>query len=203
MRARRTRFERAARRLAQALGADECVLVGGLAVVAHGYVRATRDVDLLTRLPLSEARRRLEGKGIPTRLRRGDPFEGDFSCLKGEVEGVPFDVLPQLVPIDWDRTLPLFESRPLLRLVAVEDLLTLKMRARGPKDLMDAAVLSLLHPETSDRARELAVAYRVVDRFEEFLADPRLVRHAREEAAAERRRSRVRPGPRSTEKRNT
>ena len=193
MKARSTRFERTARRLAQALGADDCVLVGGLAVIAHGYVRATRDVDLVTRLSLSEARRRLESQGIPARMLRGDPLEGDFSCLRGEIEGVPYDVLPQLVPIDWERTLFLFESRHPLRLVGVEDLLALKLRAQGPKDLMDAAILTLLHPEARERARELALAHRVRDRFDHLLADPRVVRQAREEAAAELRHSKAAP----------
>ena len=27
---------------------------------------------------------------------------GGFSCLQGELEGIPFDVLPPLVPIAWE-----------------------------------------------------------------------------------------------------
>ena len=51
MRRRPARFVRVARRIAEALGPEECLLAGGLAVMAYGFVRATRDVDLLTRLP--------------------------------------------------------------------------------------------------------------------------------------------------------
>jgi predicted kinase len=53
---------------------------------------------------------------------------------------------------------------------------------------MDAAILVLLHPETEARALDLATAYRVLDRFEHWLRDPRTRAQAREEAELERRR---------------
>jgi hypothetical protein len=194
MRGKAGRFVRVARRVAEALGTDDCVLAGGLAVMAHGFVRATRDVDLLTRLPLSEARVRLEAAGLSTRHLKGDPLEGGFSCLKGECEGLPFDVLPQLVPIHWEAA-PRLEGRSAghLRVVPLGDLLALKLKAQGPKDLMDAAILVLLHPETEARARELATAYGILDRFELWLDSPRTRAQAREEAELERRRTR-KPG---------
>jgi hypothetical protein len=186
MKSREMRFLRVARRVAEALGPDECLLAGGLAVMVHGFVRGTRDVDLVTRLALAEARSRLERAGFATKLLRGDPFEGGFACLKGECDGLPFDVLPQLVPIHWDAaaSVDAFEGSG-LRAVALRDLLALKFKAQGAKDLMDAAMLVLLHPETEPNARELATAYRVLDRFEHWLADPRLHAQAREEARAD------------------
>ncbi|HYN01016.1 MAG TPA: hypothetical protein VE359_01090 [Vicinamibacteria bacterium] len=196
MRRKPARFVRVARKIAEALGTEDCLLAGGLAVMAYGFVRATRDVDLLTRLPLAEARARLEASGLPTRLLKGDPLEGGFSCLKGECDGLPFDVLPQLVPVHWEAA-PRVEGRGAgsLRVVPLVDLLALKLKAQGPKDLMDAAILVLLHPETEARALELATAYRVLDRFEHWLRDPRTQAQAREEAEFERRRA-VRPGSR-------
>jgi len=180
-----------ARRVAEAVGLDDSLLVGGLAVAAHGFVRATRDVDVLTRLPLADARRRLSEGGLETRLLRGDPLDGGFSCLKGSSEGIPFDVLTQLVPIHWERAQSLETSGAgELRVVALEDLLALKFKAQGPKDLMDAAMLVLLHPEMGALARELAIAYRELDRFEHWLADPRFRAQAREEADRERRSAR-------------
>lgn len=178
--------------VARSLDPAECLVVGGLAVMAHGFVRATHDVDLLTRLPLSEARRRLVDSGLETRMLKGDPLDRGFSCLQGELRGVPFDVLPQLVPIHWELATPLLgTAQAPLRLVALVDLLALKLKAQGPKDLMDAAMLVLLHPETRESTRELAVAYRVADKFDMWLADPRLARQAKDEAERERRRSRV------------
>ena len=179
---------RVARRIAEAIGTDDCLLAGGLAVAAHGFVRGTRDVDLLTRLPLSEARKRLERGGLPTRLLKGTPLEGGFSCLRGECEGLPFDVLPQIVPVHWEAAVPAGAGS--LRIVPLEDLLALKLKAQGAKDLMDAAILVLLHPETEAQALELATAYRALERFEHWLRDPRTQAQAREEASFERQRAR-------------
>lgn len=47
-----------------------------------------------------------------------------------------------------------------LRLVGLEGLLRLKIRAQGPQDLLDVAVLVLRHPEYRERAREIAAAVR-------------------------------------------
>lgn len=181
---------RVARRVAETIGAEDCLLAGGLAVMAHGFVRGTRDVDLLTRLPLSEARARLDRGGLPTRLLKGDPRGGGFSCLRGECEGLPFDVLPQLVPVHWEAAVPVpAGGAGSLRVVPLVDLLALKLRAQGPKDLMDAAILVLMHPETEPRARELATAYRVLDRLEHWLDDPRARAQAQEELEHEARSS--------------
>lgn len=189
MNSRQTRFVRVARRVASALGQQECLLAGGLAVMAHGFVRATRDVDLITRLSLSEARGRLSKDGLETRLQRGNVLDGGFSCLKGECDGLPFDVLPELVPLNWELA-PTVEGPAAggLRAVALEDLLALKLKAQGPKDLMDAAMLVLLHPHTEVRARELATAYRASELLETWLKDPRIRAQARQEAQLERRR---------------
>lgn len=186
MRRRPLRFVRVAAKVAETIGVEDCLLVGGLAVMAHGFVRATRDVDLLTRLSLSAARARLERGGLPTRLVKGDPLEGGFSCLKGTCDGLPFGVLPQIVPIHWEATVPLpARGAGSLRVVPLVDLLALKLKAQGPKDLMDAAILVLMHPETEPRARELATAYRTLDRLETWLDDPRTRAQAREELGHE------------------
>jgi hypothetical protein len=95
------------------------------------------------------------------------------------------------VPVHWEAA-PRVEGRGAgsLRVVPLVDLLALKLKAQGPKDLMDAAILVLLHPETEARARELATAYRVLDQFETWVSDPRTQAQAREEADLERRRVR-------------
>jgi len=184
---------RVAGKVAEAIGAGECLVAGGLAVMAHGFVRGTRDVDLLTRLSLSEARRRLKRKGLPTRLVKGDPFEGGFSCLKGECDGLPFDVLPQIVPVHWEAAVPVATGGAAgLRVVPLIDLLAMKLKAQGAKDLMDAAMLVLMHPETEARARELAIAYGALERLETWLDDPRARAQAREELEHEKRRPRER-----------
>jgi hypothetical protein len=162
-------LEDVAIRVAEALGADDCVLIGGLAVGAHGYVRATTDVDFVVR-DLDEARKRLQEKGLPV-----ERFRGGFTCLKGMVGDVRFDVLPPLVPIQWDRAITVsLKEGASIRVVDLEGLIRLKLKAGGPKDLMDVAALVLRHPERHGRAQELAVAYRVRDDLDRWLHDPRL-----------------------------
>ena len=173
-RRRRPDLAAAAVRLAGLLGLDECVLIGGLAVGVHGYVRATDDLDFISRLSLAVTRERLRKAGLETRLLRGDILDGGFSCLKGEIDGIPFDVLPPLVPIAWDRALHLDIGGGSLKVVDLDGLLQLKFRAGGPQDLLDATRLVMLHPETEARARELATAYRLLDRLEAWLRDPRI-----------------------------
>ncbi|HET7291008.1 MAG TPA: hypothetical protein VFM88_01160 [Vicinamibacteria bacterium] len=176
---RRSKLERAALRVARSLGEGNCLLVGGLAVAAHGYVRATTDVDFVTRLPLAEASALLKGHGIAAELRRGDVLEGDFPCILATVDGARVDVMPPLVALDWERAIeiPLDRGARLL-VVDLAGLIRLKLRAGGPKDLMDVAALVLQHPEHLGRARELATAYRAADRLETWLKDPRMKREA-------------------------
>lgn len=193
-RRRRGDLASAAVRLARLLGPDECVLIGGLAVGVHGYVRATDDLDFISRQPLADARETLRKAGIETRLLRGDVLGGGFSCLKGEIDGIPFDILPPLVPIVWERALPLDIGGGTLKVVDLDGLLQLKFRAGGPQDLLDAARLVMLHPETEARAQELATAYRARDRFDAWLRDPRLRAQAAGDARRERRSAR--PGSR-------
>lgn len=182
------RFVRAAARLVRVLGEDRCAVAGGVAVNVHGYVRATRDVDMIVSVPLAEARQRLRDGGITARVFEGDPLEGEFSCLKGVVElggrpvdAVPFDVLPPLVPFEPSRMVDLTVRGERLRVVDIETLLRLKLKAGGPKDLYDVAILVNLHPKWKARAEGLAAADReVAKRLKSLLADPRVSAQARE-----------------------
>ena len=163
-----------ARTLLEALAQDaRTALAGGVAVAAHGYVRGTRDVDILVAVPLEQAQRRLAAHGIATVLRKGDRLEGDFSCLKGTLAGIPFDVIPQLVPIEWERVVTVRVGDATLRVIDLEALLALKLRAGAPKDLLDAAMLTLMHPESRETALNLAARYRQRERLEGLLEDPR------------------------------
>lgn len=177
------RYTRAAARLVRILRDGDCAIVGGLAVNAHGFVRATRDVDLMVALPLAEARRRLADAGLPTKLLRGDVLEGGFDCLKGVLGGVPFDVLPPLVPLETERTVVLEVHGLRLPIVDFESLVRLKLRAGGPKDLLDLAMLVKLRPERRERALGLAAAVPdVAKRLLALMDDPRVIRDARERA---------------------
>jgi hypothetical protein len=174
------------------LGSDDCLLIGGLAVGAHGYVRATEDVDFVTRLPLADAQRRFREAGFPATITMGDGSQGEFRCVKTAIDGVRVDVLPQLVPLHWDRGIEIVLPRNArLRVVDLDGLLQLKLRAGGPKDLMDAAALLLLHPTLLPKGRELALAYHAGPRLETWLADRRLSAEVEASQSAERARHRA------------
>jgi hypothetical protein len=181
-------FEKAALGLARLIGDQDCRLAGALAVAAYGFVRATTGVDLVARLPLAEVARRLRQGRVEARLGRGDITQGDFPCLRGVLDGVPFDVIPPLVAIDWEEGRVVLEGAAVkLRVVPLDALLAFKMKAQGPKDLMDAAMLVLLHPHMRPTALELAKAYRTEDLLRTWLEDARLVREAGAIQAAEAR----------------
>ncbi len=91
------------------------------------------------------------------------------------MDGVRFDVMPPLVALEWDRAIevPMTEKRR-LRVIDLDGLVRLKLRAQGPRDLMDVAALTLRHPERLAAAREAARSYGALDRLDQWLADPRL-----------------------------
>jgi hypothetical protein len=166
---------RVARLLIRIIEPGPSAVVGALAVAVHGYVRATKDVDLVTGIPLAEARRRLVENGVKATLKRGDVLEGDFSCVKGVLDGVEFDVLPLLVPVEWQNAvdLPLAGGEK-LKVVDLRTLIHLKLRAGGAQDVLDVVMLLQRHPEHLPRARELATGYRLTERLESFMNDPRI-----------------------------
>lgn len=183
------KFTKAAARLIDFLGDDRCAVAGGMAVNAHGYIRATRDVDVIVAMPLRVAQKRLRGHGVEARLFKGDPLDGDFDCLKGviavgprAVDAVPFDVLPQLVPLALDRTIELVVRGQKLRVVDADTLIALKLRAGGPNDLYDVAMLAALHPDWEDKALAMAAATGkdLAERLVALMRSPRLRAQARD-----------------------
>lgn len=168
-------LEQAATRIATILG-DDALLVGGLAVSAWGYVRATDDIDFVARLAVDEVVERLNAAGISTRVLKGSVLDGDIEwCVKGRVGGVVFDILPPLVPLDFDHAVTIeLGQGAAVRVVDLGGLLRLKLRAAGPQDLLDVAQLLRKHPEMLERVRPVAEAYGEWERLEGWLKDPRL-----------------------------
>jgi hypothetical protein len=160
-------------------------LAGGMAVAAHGYLRATKDVDIVVGIPLREAQARLQAHGIASTLRLGNPLDGDFSCLEGVVDGVPFDIIPQLVNIAWERRESVTVGTATVEVVDLERLFDLTLRAGSPRDLVDVAILVLLHPGSEARALALARNRRLDAELTRYLNDPRHRALAAELRAAE------------------
>ncbi len=183
------KFVKAAGQLLRILGEEGCAIAGGMAVNAYGFVRGTRDVDVIVTMPLAEARRRLAESGVTVRLFKGDVVEGDFHCLKGVIpvgsrpaDAVPFDVLPALVPLEPARFVDLLVRGQRLRVVDPDTLMRLKLRAGSSHDLYDVAILANLHPDWMDHALTLAVSggKEVGERLATLIRDPRVRGQAKE-----------------------
>lgn len=160
-------------RVARVLGRDSCALIGGLAVAAYGHERATRDVDFMSRLPLHEARRRLQEAGLTVEVRHGDPEEGVPTFLRSTVRGMAIDVLPMLVAVDWEHLPEVPLGASAIKVVDLDALLHLKARAGGVQDMLDVAQLVWRHPDRLPLARDLAGRYGVGPKLEACLRDRR------------------------------
>src|SRR6267142_7099257 len=132
---------RVAARLAGLLG-DRTLVIGGYAVAAWGFLRATEAVDLAVDLTAAEAERRLTGAGLEVRKTRGDVGEGDIPwVLSGQMDGVPFQVMPPAIALNWSHAREIEMGGARLKVVGLGDLLRLKLKAAGPKDFMDVTAL--------------------------------------------------------------
>ncbi|MGH7544175.1 MAG: nucleotidyl transferase AbiEii/AbiGii toxin family protein [Gemmatimonadota bacterium] len=148
------------------------IVVGGLAVNAHGYGRATWDVDLVIRLRPDAIRAAFsalaslgytprvpvtaEGFGDPEQRARWIAEKG-MAVLNFHSDGhreTPVDVFVT-EPFDFDeehRLALVVELAPgvPVRILRLAALLELKRQAGRPQDLADIAELRLLHGESED-----------------------------------------------------
>ncbi len=137
------------------------VVVGGLAVVLHGHLRATGDVDLVVDLAREQVDRTLaalEGAGFKPYVpgasgEFADPAKrAAWAREKGMLEfslrppsGVPMvDLLleyPMAFDQMWDRSVVVTLRGVPVRIASIDDLIALKRRAARPEDLTDAEAL--------------------------------------------------------------
>lgn len=143
-------------------------LVGGLAVIARGVVRATKDVDLLIDASLRDGRSlalSLNHHGLPGAFKKGgidDPIPGlirlDVQVSSGAVG------CDLLFPVRaWEaeavrNAAPVDVEGLVIRVATAADLFLLKLRAGGPQDLLDAAELLRLQPSEEQAAWETAAS---------------------------------------------
>jgi Nucleotidyl transferase AbiEii toxin, Type IV TA system len=132
-------------------------LIGGFALMARGIVRATKDVDFLIDMPLSEAKslaQSLEREGLHAAFQRGaadDPVSGVIRVtIPARTDPVQCDILfPsrawQSEAVRSAKTVNVdgFD----VPVVQAPDLFLLKLYAGAPQDLIDAANLYMLQSE--------------------------------------------------------
>ena len=134
------------------------VVVGGVATILHGYVRATTDIDLIVDLQIDEAKKAIEtlsGKGYKPRIpvqamefadnnKRKQWIETKgmtvFSMFHPEQPGLSIDLFAQYpIPFDdlWERSQVFDVDGTDIRVCSLDDLIRLKQLAGRNKDMDD------------------------------------------------------------------
>jgi hypothetical protein len=143
-------------------------VVGAMAAAVHGVVRASMDADAVILLPahrVTELAQECRAAGFVAEVRHGDPDDpiGAVLALSDEF-GNRVDLLLALRGLGADTysravVIP-FQDRH-LRVVGREDLIAMKLFARGPQDLVDAEQALVASGEVLDLAllRKLSAAY--------------------------------------------
>lgn len=144
------------------------VVVGGIAVVLHGHVRATVDADLVIDLESEAARNAMEALsdlGLSPRLPVAASEFADESVRRTWIETKGMSVFTMLDPADPTFELDLFVKSPRpftelfgeakvvevagrpIRIASIDHLIAMKRVAGRPKDLLDIDDLERLRDE--------------------------------------------------------
>jgi Nucleotidyl transferase of unknown function (DUF2204) len=133
----------------------EYVIVGGVAVSAHGIPRYTKDLDLLIRASKKNSElvhRALAAFGAP--IHDTDPAElrDGTTVLQLGAEPNRIDILQAISGVDFDqvwqnRVLAKIDSSVTAPLISKEDLIQNKLKAGRPRDLADVAELRSIQPK--------------------------------------------------------
>lgn len=128
----------------------EYALVGGYAIAAHGFNRASEDIDILVNPSLENARRwilalsRLPDHATEELAADPDVFAKDSRYALRINDEFTVDVMPSIAGHSWNKMQSYIETIDFegmnLKLLNLEGLLMTKQGVR-PKDQMDAAVL--------------------------------------------------------------
>jgi len=141
------------------------VVVGGLAVVLHGYARLTVDVDLVLDLEETPARKAIEtlvGMGMRPRVPVNPKDFADRSIREAWIRDRGMQVFSMFDPSNPMRVVDLFVEHPIpfeelwsrsdlfelsqttVRVASIPDLIQLKRRAGRPQDLADIEQLEAI-----------------------------------------------------------
>ena len=131
------------------------MIIGGWAVVFHGHVRMTEDLDLYIRPTEENAKRAVAaieeaGGGCPEL--RPEVFTRDNGISLGEIP-VKVDVISKFPGVDFDQAWSRRAAGPFgsetVSFISREDLISNKRVVARPKDLLDVAELEAGRDKTS------------------------------------------------------
>jgi hypothetical protein len=152
------------------------MIIGGVAVIAHGVPRFTADVDATVSAPQEPLERVFDvfaQNGIVPRIADALAFARDRQVvlLRHEPSGVDLDVSLAWLPFELDaigRSEVIDYAGVSIRVPRPDDLVIYKLVAARPRDLDDVERLLLLHGPSLDVGRIVAT----VREFAEVLEDP-------------------------------
>lgn len=136
-------------------------LIGGWAVVAWGYIRASEDIDVLVDLPPSRRREILAALDADYEagwLTGGedDPIPGLVRAVPRSANRFPVDLLPARGRADrgaLSRAVAVTVEGVSIPVVSAEDLIAMKLEAGGSQDYADARRLLEILKGALDEAR--------------------------------------------------
>lgn len=129
------------------------IIVGGYAVAYHGYVRATKDIDVLVRSTPENAQRVYAalarfGAHLASFEVSADDFATYDGVLQFGVAPLRADILNRIAGITFDEAIKSAESIAVdghsIPVLGLDELLRAKRAAGRPKDLIDVAELERL-----------------------------------------------------------
>ena len=138
------------------------LVVGGVAVVLHGYARLTADLDLVVDLAEEQATAAIEalaGLGLrprvpvdPLLFAKADIRE-EWRTTRGMIAFTMHDPDNPMLSVDllvdqsaefddlWARSMDIQLASSSVKVIALDDLIDMKARAGRPQDLLDATEL--------------------------------------------------------------
>jgi len=141
------------------------VVVGGVAVVLHGYARFTADLDVVIDLSPKEAAKAVKALsrlGLKPRAPVDPMGLADAKVRRDWIKNKGMTVFSFIDPKDPLRTVDVFVEEPLpfeamwrsakkvslgkssVRIASIDDLISLKRRVGRPQDLADVEALTVL-----------------------------------------------------------
>lgn len=157
-------------------------VIGAMAASVHGLVRASMDADAvlsLTILEIPTLEKKFGAAGFQTELRRGDPDDPISGVLTlADTYNNRVDLLVGIRGLDpaaFSRTVELLFHGTALRVVGLEDFISMKIFAGGPQDLSDARAAIVAAGDLLNQSLAKALAQRfgrnVAETLERLLAE--------------------------------
>ena len=167
-------------RLEERLGGRAC-LVGGAALIARAFVRATRDLDVIVAASEWDVDRLLVvAREVGYATDAVDRELADVGILRvaaPEVRGMPVDLILADAPFLDEvlrRASPVDVGGSTLLVATLEDLVLLKLDAHRPRDIDDVLAIKDAAADQLDRAylERWATELGVLDRLRLYLDSP-------------------------------